>query len=190
MVSGAYADSIVNVMLSWLKGFAGWVLRLFDLAGGASPLEWLSENWLHLLIMLLIVGIAVDFIIWMLRWRPYWVWFRKKRVIINDSNFFAHEKIGGLNALDDDELFSSGWNDAPRKKKAPAARTPSTRIPAAQPKKRPSDSRPASASSRRSASAKNARSGRKTSGSAHRTSANSLDALFDMPGHDKETHVK
>ena len=68
MAANSFADTVVNGMLSWLKGFANWVLRLFDLAGsgGVSPLEWLSEHWLQLLIVLLIVGVAED------RW--YWVW--------------------------------------------------------------------------------------------------------------------
>ena len=47
MAANSFADTVVNGMLSWLKGFASWVLRLFDLAGsgGVSPLEWLSEHW-------------------------------------------------------------------------------------------------------------------------------------------------
>lgn len=52
MAANSFADTVVNGMLSWLKGFASWVLRLFDLAGsgGISPLEWLSDHWLQLLI--------------------------------------------------------------------------------------------------------------------------------------------
>ena len=62
MTSNGFADSVVNGMLSWLKGFASWVLKLFDLAGsgGISPLAWLSDNWLQLLIVLLVVGVATD----------------------------------------------------------------------------------------------------------------------------------
>ena len=33
MAANSFADTVVNGMLSWLKGFASWVLRLFDLAG-------------------------------------------------------------------------------------------------------------------------------------------------------------
>lgn len=90
MAANSFADTVVNGMLSWLKGFASWVLRLFDLAGsgGISPLEWLSDHWLQLLIFLLIVGVAADIIVWLIRWRPYWVWFRKKRIVVDDENFF------------------------------------------------------------------------------------------------------
>ena len=90
MAANSFADTVVNGMLSWLKGFASWVLRLFDLAGsgGVSPLEWLSEHWLQLLVLLLILGVAADIIVWLFRWRPYWIWFHKKRIVVDDEEFF------------------------------------------------------------------------------------------------------
>ncbi len=92
MTQTGYANAIVNAMLGWLKGLASWVLRLFNLSGGVSPLKFLANNWLKLLILFLIVGVAMDLLVWLIRWRPHWVWFRKKRVVINDKNFFAGEK--------------------------------------------------------------------------------------------------
>ena len=82
MTISAYSSAIVDTMLGWLKGFANWVLRLFHLAGsaGANPLLWLSRNWLFLLIVLMAVGVAGDILVWLVRWRPHWVWFRKERV--------------------------------------------------------------------------------------------------------------
>lgn len=97
MTQTGYTNAIVDTMLGWLKGLASWVLRLFNLSAGGSPLKFLANNWLHILVILLIAGVAVDLIIWLIRWRPHWVWFRKKRVIINDKNFFAKE-----HDLDDD----------------------------------------------------------------------------------------
>ena len=91
MTQTGFTNAIVNAMLGWLKGLATWVLRLFNLSGGGSPLKFLANNWLKLLIICLIIGVVMDFLVWILRWRPYWVWFHKKRVIINDKNFFAHE---------------------------------------------------------------------------------------------------
>ncbi len=113
-------------MLSWLKGFASWVLRLFDLAGsgGISPLAWLSDHWLQLLIFLLVVGVAADIIVWLIRWRPYWVWFRKKRVVVDDEDFFAAEEAPRKkfrNALFIREDARDGGERPPVKKARPAA---------------------------------------------------------------------
>ena len=91
MTQTGYTNAIVDTMLGWLKGLASWVLRLFNLSAGGSPLKFLADNWLKILIFLLIVGVAADILIWLIRWRPHWVWFKKKRVIINDKNFFSRE---------------------------------------------------------------------------------------------------
>lgn len=92
MTQSGYANAIVDAMLSWLKGLASWVLKLFDLSSGYSPLKFLANNWLKLLVVLLIIGMVVDLLVWLIRWRPHWVWFHKKRVIINDKDFFNQEK--------------------------------------------------------------------------------------------------
>ena len=112
MTQTGYANAIVNAMLGWLKGLASWVLRLFNLSGGFSPLKFLADNWLKLLIVLRVVGVVMDLLIWLIRWRPHWVWFRKKRVIINDKNFFADEKY-----IDSPEDLKR--RSAPRRRSAP-----------------------------------------------------------------------
>ena len=98
----------MNMMLGWLKSLARWVLGLFDLAGiGAfSPIKWLSEHWLSMLVTLLIVGVVIDLLVWLFRWRPYWVWFRKKRIVIDDDDFFAGEELVD-SGLYDPELFDT-----------------------------------------------------------------------------------
>ena len=121
MTQTGTSNAIVNAMLSWLKGLAGWVLRLFNLSRGFSPLKFLADSWLELLVFLLIVGMAADLIIWLIRWRPHWVWFRRKRVIINDKNFFAGEnelddeddwdRPGEYGALDRDDRRRRNWRD-------------------------------------------------------------------------------
>ena len=111
MTQTGYTNAIVNAMLGWLKGLASWVLRLFNLSGGFSPLKFLADNWLKLLIILLVLGVVMDLLVWLIRWRPHWVWFRKKRVIINDKNFFAGEKY-----------VDADGEPVSRRRSAPAAR--------------------------------------------------------------------
>ena len=112
MTQTGYSNAVVNAMLGWLKGLAGWVLKLFNLSGGFSPLKFLADNWLQLLVVLLAIGVALDILVWLVRWRPHWVWFRKKRVVINDKNFFANERY-----FDDEDEW-----DAPRRNSAQPAK--------------------------------------------------------------------
>lgn len=111
MTISGYSNAIVDAMLGWLKGLANWVLRLFNLAGSVttSPLLWLSQNWMKLLIFFLVLGLVVDRLVWLIRWRPYWVWFRKERVIVNDEKFFASADMD--KAPDWERNLSGNWDE-------------------------------------------------------------------------------
>lgn len=115
------STAVMNIMLGWLKSVARWVLGLFDLAGvnAFSPLEWLSQHWITILIAIMIAGVAADILVWLIRWRPYWVWFNKKRIVIDDDDFFAGEELVD-SGLYDPSLFET--RRAPRRR--PAANAP------------------------------------------------------------------
>jgi len=87
---GNFANAVFQTMLGW---FSRMAQGLWNLINGENDdiAQWLADNWLKLLVLLLIIGVAVDLLVWLIRWRPYWIWFRKKRVLINDADFFAHE---------------------------------------------------------------------------------------------------
>lgn len=169
MTQTAYANAIINTMLGWLKWLANWVLKLFNLAGGGSPLEWLSKNWLKLLILLMIIGVVTDFVVWMLRWRPYWAWFKKKRIIVNDERMLAGEALENFDQSHADVLAGRSYVVKSRKPaSAPTKRTTSgTKTPvrttrtanvktAAAPKRRPAQSN--SAKTKRSPQTERSRS--------------------------------
>ena len=113
MTISGYSNFIVDLMLGWIKGLANWVLRLFNLAGGngASPLVWLSHNWLKLLVIFLVLGFAMDRLVWLIRWRPYWVWFRKERVIVRDEKFLAEDLPEDILELDNDDPLEEDWEE-------------------------------------------------------------------------------
>ena len=132
MTQTGYANAIINTMLGWLKGLANWVLKLFNLAGGGSPLEWLSRNWLKLLILFMIIGVVTDRVVWLIRWRPYWAWFKKKRIIVNDERMLAGEALADLDPANADGFPGQSYvvrGQTPRR--MPAKRPPAkTAIPA------------------------------------------------------------
>lgn len=89
MGQAGYAENFVSFMLGWIRSLAASIAGLFRTGGAASSggramTQWLSENWLILLIVLIVIGILTDWIIWLIRWRPHWLWFRKHRVILDD----------------------------------------------------------------------------------------------------------
>lgn len=71
---GSFANTIFSVMLGWVRSAANWLWQLAGSSEGSGAIRWLGENWLMLTVILCAIGMAVDFIVHMLRWRPYKVW--------------------------------------------------------------------------------------------------------------------
>ena len=96
--------ALLAIQLSWKTVLAMFlasvVLQIFyacrELMPGGVPLQATlgyemllsgdigrtGRHWLSMLLTLLIAGVVIDLLVWLIRWRPYWVWFRKKRIVI------------------------------------------------------------------------------------------------------------
>ena len=85
MTNNGFTADFLQILLGWLQGLFNGVWALFSGGSGGSVLRWLSENWLSLLVALIIFGIVTDALIYLIRWRPFWWWFRKKRMVIDDE---------------------------------------------------------------------------------------------------------
>ncbi len=85
MTNNGFAADFLQVLLGWLQSLFNGVWALFSGGSGGSVLRWFSENWISLLIVLLVFGIVTDIVVYLIRWRPFWWWFRKKRMVIDDE---------------------------------------------------------------------------------------------------------
>ena len=72
-------------MLSWMRWMTSWFWNIVNSGEtGGGFLRWFSDHWIGLAVFLIIVGVVVDWIIWMIRWRPYWLWLRKRQIIYEE----------------------------------------------------------------------------------------------------------
>ena len=78
---GAFADSLFTLLLGWVRGLVSAIMTLFSSGGKNGLIPFLGKNWLLIVLVILAVGLAVDWFIWMLRWQPYRVWGTKMRRI-------------------------------------------------------------------------------------------------------------
>lgn len=71
---GSFADSMWHFLLGWMQGAANtlWDVLTREYEGGL--LAWMAENWLPLVVLLCAAGMAVDWVIYIIRWRPFEVW--------------------------------------------------------------------------------------------------------------------
>ena len=68
------SNSVLTVLLSWVKGIFSWGWSFLTNGGAGSFLTWLGSNWLWLTILLCLVGTVCDVAVYLLRWRPDIVW--------------------------------------------------------------------------------------------------------------------
>lgn len=67
------ADRLFNLMLGWTRSLFNsiWNLLTNDQQGFIG---FLQRFWLPILVILVVAGTLADYIIWLVRWRPYFVW--------------------------------------------------------------------------------------------------------------------
>ncbi len=70
----AFADRLFSLLLGWTGTlFNGlWNLVTNNSAGVSG---FLRRFWLPMIIILLIFGTVTDYVVWLIRWRPYYAWF-------------------------------------------------------------------------------------------------------------------
>jgi len=54
--------------------------------GQGGFLSWFSSNWIPLAALLIAAGVAADWLVWLVRWRPYWRWFNRRQIIYVDPS--------------------------------------------------------------------------------------------------------
>ena len=86
MPQGFNGQKIIETLLGWFRYAINSVISMASGSGGGL-IKWLAESWLGILITLLVVCSVVNIIIYMVRWRPHWWWFAKKRMVVSDSIF-------------------------------------------------------------------------------------------------------
>lgn len=85
MGQNQFSESVVEVMLSWMRWLTGWFWNIANSGEtGGGFLRWFSDHWVGLAVFLIVAGVIVDWLIWMIRWRPYWLWLRKRQIIYED----------------------------------------------------------------------------------------------------------
>jgi len=79
---GSFANTLFTIMLGWIQAAASAIWSAFTTENGGSFLQWIGRNWIILAAILCVIGMVIDFGIYLLRWRPVRVWksfFRRLR---------------------------------------------------------------------------------------------------------------
>ena len=88
-----FANAILSLLLGWLRSLfdAMWTLFGSDQGG---VLRFLQKNWVMVFLVLCIGGFIVDRLIYLIRWRPYYVWYARRERRKRMAEEAAHEQAG------------------------------------------------------------------------------------------------
>lgn len=75
---GTLADSLFNVLMSWVRALVNSIWALFT-TDHMTLLEFLGKNWVVLVVIMLAAGLVMDWLVWLVRWKPYHLWARRVR---------------------------------------------------------------------------------------------------------------
>ena len=98
------ANSLLHLLLSWMRTLFGDVLSLTQ-NGGAGMIAWLSKRWIPLAVILVLAGIILDAFVYLIRWRPQYVWRTRLRHI------FRRRDNDGFDEREFDQGFDTALPD-------------------------------------------------------------------------------
>lgn len=75
---GKFTDLLFSILLGWVRALADSIWAIFT-SDKNSLLEWLGKYWMPVCLVIVGVGLVGDWLIWLIRWRPFHAWSVKAR---------------------------------------------------------------------------------------------------------------
>ncbi|MDD3336194.1 MAG: hypothetical protein PHI98_11875 [Eubacteriales bacterium] len=72
-----FTNALLSMLLSWIRLLVNQLWNLLNSQGGYQGLHFLIDHWKTIAVFLCISGFVVDRIVYLIRWRPYYVWSSK-----------------------------------------------------------------------------------------------------------------
>ncbi len=85
-----FANSLFSVLFGWARGLIQEVWNAALSGQFSGFLTWLGDHWLVVVFGLILGCTVMDYLIWLIRWRPYLLWRGFFRRV---SRFFKRENI-------------------------------------------------------------------------------------------------
>lgn len=81
----AFANALFSVLFSGVRSVIESVWSAVAAGKLSGFFSWLGDHWLPLVAVLCLFGTLADFLIWLIRWRPYLVWNTELRHLFSRS---------------------------------------------------------------------------------------------------------
>lgn len=73
-----FSKVFLSLFLVWIKKALNAIWDFFSNSDSFSFFNFIVLHWKIMAFILIIIGVVVDWLLYIARWRPYYVWFGKK----------------------------------------------------------------------------------------------------------------
>ena len=73
----ALANSVFSILFSWLRSLVEAFWRSMSSGSFSGTLTWLGDHWVIVVVALCVICTVLDYLVWLIRWRPYVMWRQK-----------------------------------------------------------------------------------------------------------------
>lgn len=70
----SFSRSLANILFGWVSGVISQFWDMINTDSGTALIPWIGKLWLWVVIILCLLGLAIDLIVYAIRWRPHKVW--------------------------------------------------------------------------------------------------------------------
>ena len=70
----ALSNNVLAVLFSWMRSLIQSVWGTISSGTSKGFWPWLGDHWMPLIVLLCVVCTVLDYLIWLIRWRPYILW--------------------------------------------------------------------------------------------------------------------
>ncbi len=98
----AFANTVFSLLLGWVRNAVQAVWNSISSGGSHGFLTWLGDHWIWLVVFLCIAGFVLDYLVWIIRWRPYRLWRQKLQRTFHRMN---------PNDMQNSRQFKKGYTD-------------------------------------------------------------------------------
>lgn len=75
----AFANALFTLLFGWIRSGVQILWNAFTQGHLSRFFTWLGDHWFIVLVFLCLVCTVMDYLVWLVRWRPYLVWRTKMR---------------------------------------------------------------------------------------------------------------
>lgn len=108
-----FVVGFISIVLGWIREVFYFIWQIFSLEKNSFFINLIIDNWILIVILLCAIGLFLDWLVYIVRWKPYYVWIGKKAKQTNniDENIEFNEKEYYFDDIENSNNYDQNFFD-------------------------------------------------------------------------------